>query len=235
MMIEGDLLISLLEHSKGGSVSNKVLNLDARFPPSVIRKLLRRMQKERLLNLRGAFVEINQVQRFELASRAVTLGADVERLSRVLHWKEFEQMAGLVLERTGFSVDRNVRFKSEGHRFEIDVVGRKEPLFVCIDCKHWHRAISSSALSRIVQLQESRTEAFARYLHLEHFGLLHPSGKTAIFVPAVLSIVEGTSKFCDNVPIVPVLRLRDFLNQLPMNVYEIRYFQYPNEERSFHF
>ncbi len=141
-------------------------------------------------------------------------------------------MAGLVLERTGFSVDRNVRFKSEGHRFEIDVVGCREPLFICIDCKHWHRAISSSALLRIVQQQERRTEAFARYLHLERFGrlgLLHSIRKTALFVPAVLSIVEGTSKFCDNVPIVPVLGLRDFLNQLPINVYEIKYFQYPGE------
>jgi hypothetical protein len=35
------------------------------------------------------------------------------------------------------------------------------------------------------------------------------------FVPAVLSLFAGRFKFYDNVPIIPVLQLQDFLRQLP--------------------
>ncbi len=235
MTIEQEVLIALLKHGMNGSVSDKVINIDARSPSSVVHKLLRKMQKERLVYLRGSFVDVSQVQRLELASRAMAMGADIERLSRVLHWKEFEGMAAMALEQNGYHVYRNVRFRSEGRRWEIDVAGWKETVVICIDCKHWHRAINPSTLLEIVKDQEKRTKAFSSSMSKARLRLKYADSETAIFVPAVLSLVEGGLRFCNNVPVVPVLRLQDFLNQLPLHAHEVKHFQSPNSGAGFRF
>jgi hypothetical protein len=40
-----------------------------------------------------------------------------------------------------------------------------------------------------------------------------------------LILAPSTFKFCDRVPIVPVLQLQDFLNQLPLELESLNYFQ----------
>jgi hypothetical protein len=40
----------------------------------------------------------------------------------------------------------------------------------------------------------------------------------------ILSLFPSSFKFCDNVPIVPVLQLQDFLIQLPAQVESLMYF-----------
>jgi len=46
----------------------------------------------------------------------------------------------------------------------------------------------------------------------------------AKFVPIILSLLPMNNKFIDNVPIVPVLQLQDFLNQLPLQIESLNYF-----------
>jgi Holliday junction resolvase-like predicted endonuclease len=173
------------------------------------------MQNDHLVYLHQELVEANDLQRLELAVRALKLGADLEKVSDCLQWKEFEGMAALAFENNGYVVQRNVHFKNHGRRWEIDVVGVRKPLVVCIDCKHWHHKLCESTARKIVSEQVARVRALAGTLPnpvARTKGLALDKYK---FVPVVLSLIVEKSKFFEGVPIVPILQLQDFLNYLP--------------------
>ena len=91
-------------------------------------------------------------------------GVSVEELSRILDWKEFEDLVSKSLEAQGFRTWRNFRMRKPTR--EIDVVGLYSGFAIAFDCKHWQRAsISSLSLAaqkqvqRVRQLVESRAIA----------------------------------------------------------------------------
>jgi Holliday junction resolvase-like predicted endonuclease len=214
MSVERNLVISILKLTKEGSVLIESVNKEARIPSVVTIKLLDKLQNENLIYLKPDRIEVDSNCRLKLAVKAISLGADIEHISNLLRWQEFEEIAALVLKNNGYVVKNNVRFKHEGKRWEIDVVGFKKPIVICIDCKHWQRAISSSALHRIVDLQSQRTlalmDSFSNISVQREFA----NWEKAKFIPAVLSLVPSTFKFYQNVPVVPVLQLQDFIGQL---------------------
>ena len=215
MNIEPLMLIAILELTKAGSVSQELINKSARIPSQVGRELLQEMQNEHLVYLHHELVEANDLQRLEFAVRALKLGADVEKVSDCLRWKEFEGMAALAFENNGYIVKRNVRFKNHGRRWEIDVVGVRKPLVVCIDCKHWHHKLCESTTRKIVSEQVARVRALAGTLPNPVARTKGTSLDEYKFVPIILSLIVEKSKFFEGVPIVPILQLQDFLNYLP--------------------
>jgi Holliday junction resolvase-like predicted endonuclease len=215
MSIERNLIISLLKLTKKEGSLIETVNKDARIPSAIAWELLEKLQNENLVYLKLNKVEVDSSCRLKLAVKAAYLGADVEHISDLLCWKEFEEIAALALKNNGYQVKNNVRFTHAGHRWEIDVVGCKKPLVVCIDCKHWKRAISPSALRRIVELQTQRTQALADLLPNIKLKLECSKWEKAKFIPAVLSLIQSDYKFCGKVPVVPVLQLQDFICQLP--------------------
>ncbi len=224
MNIERNLIITILKLTRSGPVSYKLINKDARIPSAVSEKLLEKLQNDRLVYLRNDFVEADSLCRLELAVRAITLGADIERLSGFLQWQEFESMAAVALEKNGYSVDKNLRFKHAGRKWEIDIVGCKKPIAICIDCKHWHHGMYPSALRKITESQVERTRTLADFLPSLSGKIECASWDKVKLFPAVLSLMTGSFKFCDNVPIVPVLQLQDFLHQLPAYMNSLKHF-----------
>ncbi|MGD0204452.1 MAG: NERD domain-containing protein [Candidatus Bathyarchaeia archaeon] len=215
MSVERNLVISLLKLTKKGSVLAESVNRDARIPSSTARKLLDKLQNEGLIYLKQDSVEVENTSRLKLAVKAVSLGADVEHISNLLCWQEFEEITALALKNNGYTVSNNVRFKNAVRKWEIDVVGCKKPLVLCIDCKHWQHAIAPSALKRIVDSQVERTRALADSLPNIALKLECTKWSEAKFIPSILSLIPSAFKFYDKVPIVPVLQLQDFINQLP--------------------
>jgi Holliday junction resolvase-like predicted endonuclease len=224
MSVERNLIISLLKLTKAGPILIENVNLDARIPSMVAEKLLEKLQSEGLLYLNQENIELDSNSRLKLAVKAASLGADVEQISNLLCWQEFEEIAALALKNNGYVVQNNVRFKHEGKRWEIDVVGCKKPLVVCIDCKHWQRAIASSSMRRIIDLQAQRAEALADSLSNIALKLECTKWDKAKFIPSVLSLFPNTFKFFDKVPVVPVLQLQDFISQLPAYTEELKFF-----------
>jgi Holliday junction resolvase-like predicted endonuclease len=215
LVVERDLLISLLKLTKNGSIPLKSVKIDSRLSSTIAVNLLQNLQNEDIIYLENGAVEVNSYSRLKIAIKALSLGADVEAVSNLLRWQEFEEIAAVALERNGYVTAKNVRFKHGGRRWEIDVVGCKKPLVLCVDCKHWHHGLSLSALKRIVEAQAQRTRALAELLPSTGIKLECVKWKGAKFVPAVLSLIHGSFKFYDQVPIVPVLQLQDFLHQVP--------------------
>jgi len=222
--IETEMIISLLKLTKERAVSHEQLKREARAPSEVAEKLLGRLQDEGLVYLRDNFVGANELQRLRLAIYAIEYGADFERVSSLLHWKEFEGIAATAFERNGYEVRRNLRFKQGGRRWEIDVVGCKKPLAVCVDCKHWHRGLHPSSLRKVVEEQTERTRALAESLPNPTVRIECLAEGGTRFVPAILSLVGGGPKFHNSVPVVPILQLQDFLNQLPAHVGSLKSF-----------
>ncbi|MCW4003288.1 MAG: restriction endonuclease [Candidatus Bathyarchaeota archaeon] len=224
MSIERNLAISLLKLSKEGSVLIESVKNDAKIPTASMLKMLGRLQNEGLVYFKQDTINVETDGRLKLAVKAVSLGADVESISRFLCWQEFEAIAALALRNNGYVVQNNVRFKYGGRRWEIDVVGCRKPLVVCVDCKHWQRALSPSALKRTVNAQVERTKALADSLPNIALNLECTKWGKAKFLPAMLSLVPCVFKFYDNVPVVAVLQLQDFLHQLPAYVETLKFF-----------
>ncbi len=215
MIFERNLLISLLNLTKEGPVLFESVKKQARIPSDLTWELLEKLQSEKLIYLKTDTIEVNSNSRLKLAVKAAFLGADIEQISNLLCWQEFEEIAALALKNNGYAVQNNVRFKNDGKRWEIDVVGCKKPLVICIDCKQWQRAISSSVMKRIVYMQTQRTTALAASLPNIKRKFECTKWEKAKFIPAVLSLIPSVFKFYEKVPIVPVLQLQDFIYQLP--------------------
>jgi hypothetical protein len=222
--VERNLLISVLKLSKEGSVLIENINKEARIPSTTTLELLEKLQNEDLLYLNNGIIELESGSRIKLAVKAISLGAVIEHISDLLGWKEFEAIAAIALQNNGYTVKNNVRFKHEAKRWEIDVVGCKKQLVICIDCKHWQRAISPSALKRMVDLQSQRTHALADSLPQINLKLECTKWEKAKFIPTMLSLIPSAYKFYDNVPVVPVLQLQDFICQLPAYIGELKFF-----------
>lgn len=224
MVIEIALIMSILKLTKNGPSPSESINKDAKIPADVASKLLRKFQTDGMVYLSGNNVGADTGSRLKLAVRAIALGADIERVSDFLRWQEFEEIAAIALERNGYVVAKNVRFKHAGRKWEIDIVGCKKPLVICIDCKHWRHGMAPSALKRIAEAQVERTRALAESLPHVSLEIECAKWNKAKFIPAVLSLTQGSFKFYDMVPIVPVLQLQDFLSQLPAYTESLKYF-----------
>jgi Holliday junction resolvase-like predicted endonuclease len=224
MSVERNLIISLLKLTKEGPVLTESVNRDARIPSATARKLLGKLQNEGLVYLKSESVEVDSSMRLKLAVKAASLGADVEHISNLLCWQEFEEIAAFALKNNGYAVANNVRFKHVARKWEIDVVGCKKPLVICIDCKHWQHAIAPSVLKRIVDLQVERTRALVDSLPSISLKLECTKWSNAKFIPSVLSLMPSSFKFYDKVPVVPIFQLQDFLNQLPAYTESLKFF-----------
>jgi len=225
MAAERSVISSVLKLTGTGCVPKELIQRDAKVTQSVVEENLRKLLEGGFIRQQRGLIAASPDQRVSLAVQAVKLGADFERICKFLEWSEFEGIVAEAFLASGFKVLKNFRFKRAGKRWEIDVLGCREPLVVCVDCKHWRRGWSQAATIKAVEAQVERTRAFAEALsnYYEKAGLTR--WKSATLVPIVLSLVPSPFKFHRNVPIVPVLQLPDFLYQMPGEVDSLTYFK----------
>jgi len=224
MTIEKDVLLSLLRMTRSGPVRKELLAKNAKVPAQTTDLVLRKLSQRDLLHEHQGVIEASPSQRLKMAIHALTLGADFERVCGLLSWSEFENIAAQAFEANGYRVMRNLRFKQASRRWEIDIIGLKEPLILCVDCKHWKRGWQKAATMKAVEAQIERTEAFAKALPNYYQKAKLEEWETATLLPIVMSLTLGPCKFYSNVPIVPVLQLQDFINELPAQAHLLKNF-----------
>lgn len=230
MSVERNLLISVLKLTQNGPTTQESVKLDAQVPLELCSRLTAKLQNENNVYLNGDQIKADTPMRLRIAAKAASLGADIESLSRLLKWQEFEEITSEALNLNGYATMRTMRFSQCGRRWEIDVVGCKKPLVVCVDCKHWSRGLTPSALRKIASDQADRVEALANSLPNVKWNLPCTKWEKAKFVPVILSLGASSTRFCGNIPVVPVLMLQDFINQLSLNIESLEYFS----KRFFH-
>ncbi len=209
-----DLLLSILSATREyPETSVEKLAILCKHPPNLMATQLKSLEDAHLLQYDRIHGNVNVSHRLNIAIEAVNLGADMERVSRLLTWQEFEEISKESLESTGFKTRRHTVFKWLTRRYEIDLLGMKEPIIIVADCKRWRRN-QASRLNAAANEQLLRTEAFQRFLpeHLHQFGL--QTWRSIQLIPAIIEIATREATLFDGVPIVPVLKLRSFLDQI---------------------
>jgi hypothetical protein len=223
---ERELVISILKFTKKQPVSRQLLQKHTKISDILIEKLLGKYEKVGLIYQGSDFVEAKRAQRIALAIHALKLGADLENVCRLLDWDEFEQVIFLALKVNRYKVKKNFRFKWNNRKWEIDVLGLKKPLIICVDCKQWRHGWRRAAIIKAVEAQIERAKAVTESLELHTRYMPQVSEwQRILIVPIVITLVPAPFKFYKSVPIVPVLKLQHFLNELPAHIYEIKTFQ----------
>jgi len=165
-------------------------------------------------------VNLTPKSRLKLAFLLIKAGVDIECLCRHLDWKEFEAFTLDLLLHHEFQVYSRVRFKSsKKKRYELDLLAIRNPIILCIDCKHWSsRAGKKHALRKAVEKQVERTIAFSKDVDLSKFCIERNDG--LFLMPLLISWLVEDIKTHQNVPIVPIFQLSFFLNQLDVYMNE---------------
>ena len=221
---ERSLLFHVLKLTRGGSARKEQVSLEAGTPQQITEKYLEKFSQAGLIELQEKTVEASPSQRVRIAVQAIQLGADFERVCRALEWIEFENLAAVAFEANHFAVKGRFRFKWAGRRWEIDILGYKEPLIVCADCKHWLHGWRRSSIVKAVELQVERTRILAEALPSLPEKITLAGWKEATLIPTIVSLVPGPFKFYNRVPTVPVLQLQNFLEELPAHTTQLVHF-----------
>ena len=181
---------------------------------SIVEGFVVKLHEAGVVTLAGEEIHITPEQRMRIAELAISKGADPERVARELGWQEFEGLAAHILSREGYATANHFIFKHSARKYEIDVLGAKEPMVLCVDCKHWRHGwapskIITAARNQLLRVQ-SLSEVFTFYEKKHHIT----GWRSARLLPIVVALADVSSKLVDGVPIVSALRLRDFLCQV---------------------
>jgi hypothetical protein len=224
MAYERNLLSSLLKLTRFGPVQEDIISKDAQFPRQVTEKILKKLYNEGLIQRKNEIVETSANQRVKIAVQAIKLGADFEKVCSFLDWSEFENLATAAFEANYFTVKRGFRFTASGRRWEIDILGFKESVVACVDCKHWHHGWRRAATIKAVEAQINRTEALADALPMLHEKMGLTDWRKTVLIPIVLSLYPSPLKFYEKTPIVPILQLQNFLSEFLAHINQLTHF-----------
>jgi len=210
-----DFLIGLLESTVGRArVPVSDLFESIRESTDLIQRNIEACEERGLLRRVDNWVEINSEQRLMIAIEALKANADVRRVCRGLDWREFEELTLRALEANHFSVIKHLVFKHDGHRYEIDLVGAKEPLLMCADCKHWNWGLGRGRIQNAARRQFERMRSLADEMPRLADRLGITAWRRAVILPTVITLSDTTRGLHEGIPIVPILRLRSFLKEL---------------------
>lgn len=226
MSFEREVLVSLLKITREGAADFYDLCRETRIPSQIVRDILDKNSNLVTYSLPLEKVMITYEQRMKIALRAINLGADIERVCTFLTWLEFENMAILAFKANDYETKKHFRFRWFNRRWEIDILGLKNPFIICADCKHWHHKWSGSASIKAANMQMERTKMLAEAFKALDHRIPVSAWKYAYFIPMILSLLPANRKFYNNVPIVSVLQLRDFLYQVPAYLSKIAHYQF---------
>ncbi|HKQ22765.1 MAG TPA: hypothetical protein VJS91_12040 [Nitrososphaeraceae archaeon] len=133
---------------------------------------------------------------------AMKKGCDPESISKKIHWNDFELFTSQLIESAGYSFERNVVFSKP--RIQIDVIGLYHKIALLIDCKHWMK-IQGFNIVKFSSNQIKRAEIF-----------LDKRKDVESAIPIIVTLHEYDCNFFDRVPIVPISKFKEFLQNFPI-------------------
>ncbi len=138
-------------------------------------------------------------------------GSDPEHLSKKLRWNDFELFTSIIIKSAGFTLERNIVFNKP--RIQIDVVGFSHKIALLIDCKHWMK-IYDFNVSRFSLNQIRRARIF-----------LDKRKDIEAVIPIIVTLHECQCNFFEKVPIVPISKFMQFLQNFPFYLDKLQLIQ----------
>jgi hypothetical protein len=138
-------------------------------------------------------------------------GSDPEHLSKKLRWNDFEVFTSIIIKSAGFTLERNIVFNKP--RIQIDVVGFSHKIALLIDCKHWMK-IYDFNVSRFSLNQIRRARIF-----------LDKRKDIEAVIPIIVTLHECQCNFFDKIPIVPISKFMQFLQNFPFYLDKLQLIQ----------
>jgi hypothetical protein len=149
-----------------------------------------------------------------LAAEALRQGADPESVCRKLNWQEFEDITVIALNSNDYRTRKHFVFRSDKLRHEIDVIGVKGKLALCVDCKHWMYGWQRGRIINAVKNQVERTKALAAEAPKYQEKLMLGQENQLLLIPLLVTLADVSSRTVHGVPVVPILRMKAFLSEL---------------------
>ncbi len=138
----------------------------------------------------------------------------IEDLSEVLNWVQFEYLCAKILEFNEFDCKLHYRFKEAGKRFEIDILAYRNGLILAADVKHWSaRQGKRSLLVKYAEKQDARIKMLVQS---KKFREDYTNLPVKQITPLIITWYDERIQFHNMVPIVPVYKLNNFLNNIEM-------------------
>jgi hypothetical protein len=169
-------------------------------------ELSQKFASELGIQITNGEIRLPRESRLEIASAEASRGFPLEA-SRFLEWRDFERFAESCLEEMSFETKRDVRFKMDDRRWQIDVIGVKGELLVCVDCKHWAPPMSPSRFKNPEAHQVAATRLYAAKLAKEQ-------NSRVTSLPVILTIFEAHQKLSEKTVIIDVQKLASMLRDL---------------------
>ncbi|HYY87146.1 MAG TPA: hypothetical protein VE594_08585, partial [Nitrososphaeraceae archaeon] len=142
---------------------------------------------------------------------AMNKGCDFERLSKMIEWNDFELFTWELVQSAGYSSERNVVFTKP--RIQIDVIGFYHKIALLIDCKHWMK-IHGFNFAKFSSNQVRRAEIY-----------LDKRKDIESAIPVIVTLHEHDCNFFDRIPIVPISKFREFLQNFPFYLEKLHLIQ----------
>ncbi|MEM3451150.1 MAG: hypothetical protein QXD42_00920 [Nitrososphaerales archaeon] len=171
----------------------------------VLKEVLIFLEKENIAKINGNIVQFNKGGKLLTSILALKLGSSIDEVSKALSWKDFEEFISTIMIYNSYIVHKNFRLKNS--KIEIDVLAFKDEKGLAIDCKHWYRSIGLSIMSKIVDAQIKRVKKFIMSDEAKKFNVSY-------IIPVIVTLYNEQELFISKVPIVPIDKFSNFLNEL---------------------
>ncbi|MDR3782522.1 MAG: restriction endonuclease [Candidatus Nitrosotalea sp.] len=190
-----------------GGLSVKDFSMATQTSEDVAREILDNFMQNGIGRYEGEQVYFEESDKLKTSILAISMGAAIDEVSRLLKWQDFESLAAEILEKRDFDTTKNVILTKP--RMQIDVVGIKSDVAILVDCKHW-KNMTQSALQNSVTKQIERTK---QYLAKEDVRAA---------IPAIVTLYQHDLQFIDRVPIIPIHQLDSFCDEFYGNLEKLQ-------------
>ena len=127
---------------------------------------------------------------------------DLQRVSTEVVWQNFERLTAFIFEENNFLTVTNTVKTLKKRRRQYDVIAKTNNRTFLVECKKWAGNRSRlSALKKAIEQHKERTEF---YQHLTRENA----------IPIIVTLIEEEIRSYEGVPIVPILKLNSFINEL---------------------
>jgi len=144
---------------------------------------------------------------------------ELHSISYRVKWQYFEKLVAWIFEQNDFDVKQNVVIKSAVGKRQFDVIAAKYDKLFLVDCKKWRSkgqriAALKSAVKKHLErcdIYSMKSEIKSKKSAASDSAYFHGNKK---IIPVIVTLLEEDIMDYENVPIVPIMKLDWFLNNV---------------------